>query len=147
MRDKYNRKVESENRQVDGLMPIWGGISSRDHRNIKRQHAISRQFVNKFARLLMRGTMPPRARLEIRINVELPIGLLQTQKRLLEKDTKPEDIDKQPAEIIVTNIVAKLQKFDLIVEVDRQSHRNWYIEAYPNQICIDRYWNNIEILF
>ena len=91
--------------------------------------------------------MPPKAKLEIRIEVELPIGLPQIEKRRLEETTQAKDIDKTAAKTIADNISEILKTNGLIVKVDTSSSKKWFIIAHPSDDFIKQYHNKIETLF
>jgi hypothetical protein len=142
MRDKYLKKLLAEMRSIEAENPTWRRITSRDFENISRQKQVAWTFAGDFARILMRGQEPPKARLEIRIEVKLPVGMTRHQKRLLEVETDIDSINTEPAEIIIKNITSYLTEYNLKWSIDRNSRKKYYITAWPNETFKNNYFKS-----
>ena len=131
--------------QLEGRIPVLGTISSRDYHNKKYQNKVVWDFVCTYGRSLMRGREPPsRSKIELRIEIDLPIGLTKLEKRKLEEEADFSKIDTDKIEAMINNmsVILKEEKFK-IFRIDRSSQKKWFIEAGPTEEFIEMYNNKI----
>jgi len=141
MRNKHANKVEAMHRKVVGENPIWASVSSRTALDSRFHKKIVKQTEAKFVNFAHRRQKAPKARIEVRIEVELPVGLKKSDKEELTNNTQQEDIDKGPAEQIVANMSELFRPLGLDFGVNRDSNRNWYILVWPTDEFMEHHWD------
>ena len=93
----------------------------------------------------MRDKEPPnRSRIEIRIEIDLPIGLTKQEKRKLEAEADLSKLDVEKIEPMIENMSRILveERFK-VFKIDRNSHKKWFIETGPTQEFTEMYKNHI----
>ena len=93
----------------------------------------------------MREKEPPnRSRIEIRIEIDLPIGLTKVEKRKLEEEADLSKLDVDKIEQMIENMSSILveERFK-VFKIDRSSRKKWFIEAGPTEEFTEMYTNQI----
>ena len=85
-----------------------------------------------------------RSRIEIRIEIDLPIGLTKQEKRKLEQEADISKLDVEKIEPMIENMCRILveERFK-IFKIDRNSHKKWFIECGPTEEFIEMYTNRV----
>ncbi|CBY41457.1 unnamed protein product [Oikopleura dioica] len=145
MLKRDERRILARESQLEGRIPVLGSISSRDHHNKEYQNKVVWDVVCTYGQLLMREKEPPnRSRIEIRIELDLPIGLTKVEKRKLEEEADLSKLDVDKIEQMIANMSSILveERFK-VFKIDRSSRKKWFIEAGPTEEFTEMYTNQI----